>query len=189
MCSICDPIKSVKVKKRMKTKENAIAKFLDDECIMYEREYRVNFDCFDTKGGSKFAKVDFVIYKKDHIKVLEVDENQHRHGYELSCSNRRTNAILGCQMFDEHPRNIVIIRYNPDKFSLDNEKGKIPDRQRMEYLKDMILNYSPTESVEIHYMYYDMDEDLYPIVANDKEFHKTLKPCVKPMMKKKYLIN
>ena len=184
MCSYCDPILSEKKKKRMKTKENQIAKFLQKLGLKYERECSIKFDCFDTTGGTKSCRLDFVIYTEHCIIILEVDESQHRHGgYTMLCENRRTIAILGCQMFDAHCRKILLLRYNPDDFKILGEKQQVKQVNRLEMLRYMITEYKPVKLVEIHYLYYDMDEEYNPNIINEPEYNQQLRECTFPMKK------
>jgi len=177
MCSDCDPIKSVKKKKRMKTKENAIAKWLDDKSIKYEREVKIKFDCFDTTGGTGYAYIDFVIYLNDCIIILEVDEGQHK-SYLISCENRRLSAILGCQKIAGIEQPIRIIRFNPDNHRKCGELIKVSQKDKTEYLYNKIINYKNTKPVELHYLFYDTRENGFPNIMYEAEFNYNFKECV-----------
>ena len=178
LCSTCDPIKSEKIKKRQKTKENTLAKWLDSQNIKYEREVRIDFNCFDTEGGTKYAKIDFVIYTETCIIMLELDENQHKYGYFVTCENRRLSAILGTRAFNNNTDNMLVIRFNPDDFCIDGVKQKVLQKERTDRLKHMIFEYKQTKPVEIHYMYYDMNEKGETCLTNHTDYYKELKEAV-----------
>ena len=127
--------------KRQKTKENQIAKILDRNEIRYEREYCIKFNCYDIKNNddTKSCRIDFVIYRPNKIIILEVDENQHNYGYKVTCENRRISAILGAQLFNGNDvQTIIVIRYNPDKFTRNGEPQKVTQKQRQEKLLGII---------------------------------------------------
>jgi hypothetical protein len=66
---------------RQKKKEQALARFLEEAGIQFEREVTVQF-CGE--ASKKLARVDFVCYQPYGVCVIELDEFQHEH-YPVSC--------------------------------------------------------------------------------------------------------
>ena len=95
-----------------------------------------------------------------HI-LVECDENQHR-GYNRSCEDGRIDELL-----DEIKQGrIIIIRWNPDSFKVDGKKQSILRKDRLESLRDLILNlttktdWKPSENILVYYMYYSDDSEM-----------------------------
>jgi hypothetical protein len=179
-CSTCDPIKREKRKKRQKTKENQIAKMLDKNDIKYERECYIKFNCYDIKNNdTTYCKIDFVIYTSNKIIILEVDEDQHKYGYKVTCENRRISAILGAQIYNGNDvQTTIVIRYNPDKFIKNAITQSVPQKKRQNKLLSIITNYTPKKNIEIHYMYYDQDDLGIPLITKESDYHPELKKCI-----------
>ena len=50
----------------------------------FRREKRVDFKCAELNTGGKFASIDFVLGVPNGFVFLEVDEQQHKYGYDAS---------------------------------------------------------------------------------------------------------
>ena len=95
-----------------------------------------------------------------HI-LVECDENQHI-GYNRSCEDGRIDELL-----DEiREGRVIIIRWNPDKFKVDGKRQSIVRKDRLESLRDLILNlttktdWKPSENILVYYMYYSDDSEM-----------------------------
>lgn len=69
------------------------------------------------KGGCSKRRPDFLLDVITHSVIVEVDENQHI-TYDDKCENGRLEEIWG----DLGSRPLVVIRVNPDKYTLNDEK-------------------------------------------------------------------
>jgi len=68
-------------------------------------------------GGISQRRPDLLITFHNYSIIIEIDENQHRY-YNASCEEIRTNEIFT----DLSYKPLVIIRFNPDKYTLNGEK-------------------------------------------------------------------
>lgn len=104
LCSYCLPNESVIAKR----KEEIVKNFLNQNNIMYQREFYIGKSC----GANR---VDYLLDIGTHFIALEVDEFQHTKGnYQTSCEYARMNNIqisLGLP--------IIFLRFNPDPFTVD----------------------------------------------------------------------
>ena len=75
---------------------------------------------------------------------------------------------------------ILFLRYNPDKFKIDDDIFcKISQKDREKTLIYIISNYEPDKKMEILYLYYDHRSDgNYPEVYYQKEYNNYLKKCI-----------
>ena len=143
---------------RKKRKEERVSKFLTENEIPFEREKQIEFNCLDSSG--KRARIDFVIPRTWGYILLEVDEDQHKfYSYDVSCEVRRMMDIVGSIRTNDESR-ILFIRYNPDSFSVDDKKQKVPVADREAQLLELLQDYEPELDVAIKYLFYDTHEDL-----------------------------
>ena len=174
-------IHSKEGKARQKRQEQRIARLLDSHNIKYEREIQVNFDCFK---GKNYARIDFTLYKKDCIILLEVDENQHDnyYFYSVSCDTRRMNDIVTAIRCSGNSLPILFIRYNPDAFKVNGITERVPKIKRESKLIKFIKEYKPSKSeLEIKYMYYNtikIDDYKIPEITQDLEYNEEMVKCV-----------
>jgi hypothetical protein len=166
---------------RQKKEEHKVAKLLEKNSIVVERETRVNFSCFES--GKHWALIDFTIYRKDCIILLEVDENQHKYGeyYSVSCDMKRMSHILTAIRCEGKEHTVLFLRYNPHSFEIEYEKQKISQKDRQESLVNFINNYKPSrEGLEIKYMFYDKEqsEDKIPLIAKTPDYNKEMVKCI-----------
>lgn len=87
------------------------------ECVRVEKQIKVwlieqninsSYSNQTVPCASNRLRPDFVFPQKEHVVVLEVDENQHR-GYETRCEIGRVQKIQMSVL----PLNMHLIRYNP----------------------------------------------------------------------------
>lgn len=145
--------------RNFKTKERAVKDFLvekwPDSIITHDKQV----DCF------KF-RPDFVIELGSHVIVVEVDEMQHR-SYDSTCDNKRLMSIF--QGLGSRP--MVVIRFNPDKYTDGNnksvngcwtQKGFIRRdtewKRRLNVLESVINRWwcsAPEREVTVEHLFYD----------------------------------
>ncbi len=148
-----------------KRDENRIAKLLEETQITFEREVHISF-C-----DTHFARVDFVFHREHGITIVEVDENAHRYGYQLTCEMNRVAKII--EMFIRYSAGkLHIIRYNPTI----TDKMKLPKHQREIVLLERI-KHIPSLNVEISYLYYPAQDGL-PDICQHEDFPTQLKELI-----------
>ena len=167
---------------RQKKQEHRIKLLLDKNNIIYTREERIDFSCFDS--GRSCSYIDFVIQRKNCIILLEVDEDQHKFGnYSINCDMKRMSHIITAIRCQGNELPILFVRYNPNTYRLNGELQKILKRDREQQLIEYLKNYKSIgdNKVEIKYMYYD--EETYnnrtiPIVILNSDYDMEMKKCV-----------
>jgi len=99
------------VARNYKTKEFAVVEYVKTEFpnVDWTADKTVN-------GGCSKRRPDLVLDLGYQILIIEVDENQHA-DYDCSCENKRIMEIS--QDFGHRP--IVFIRFNPDKYNINDE--------------------------------------------------------------------
>jgi len=138
----------------------------------FKREKRIDFKCVDS--NDTWCYIDFVLGLNSGYVFLEIDEHQHRFGYNndtLSCDMKRMSKVMSsltCEM--ENIPNIMWVRYNPNDWCIDNIKQEIPKEKReiwlINYLQDLILE----SQLIIGYAYYDTVDNILEVLCND-EYH------------------
>jgi hypothetical protein len=98
-----------------KSKEIEVTNFIKDNF----KDYKVTFDQIISQGCSK-RRPDIFIELYTHCIIIEVDEDQHL-GYDSTCENKRIVELYQ----DLGYRNLVYIRFNPDKYKIKDENDKI----------------------------------------------------------------
>lgn len=153
---------------RSKRKELEIRKVFQDAEMKCTEQYYVNFrSLYPT---DTFAYIDFMFQNQDTIFLVEVDEFQHNYEeliIELSRMDKVRQVLLQIYPSTQH---IVWIRYNPDTFRIAKKQQIIPNEKRQDLLKTTIQTYKPTLSMEILYMYYNMDKNHVLNVTKDPEY-------------------
>ena len=124
----------------------------------FKREKHVDFSCVDS--NDTWCYIDFVIGCKDGFIFLEVDENQHRFGYQndmLSCDMKRMNKVMTSLTleFEESVPNIYWLRYNPDAFRIDDALQAIPRKEREAWLVAFLSELDIERRLTIGYAFYD----------------------------------
>jgi hypothetical protein len=104
------PLKTVS--KNYKTKEFAVVEFIRAKFP----EHIWIADKIVTGGFSR-RRPDLILYLKDYIIIIEIDENQHI-DYECLCENRRIMEISQ----DLGHKNAIFIRFNPDDYKSGDKK-------------------------------------------------------------------
>jgi hypothetical protein len=175
-CSYCSPCSATA--KYAKKEELAVAKALDEAQIPYQREVRINYNCFSS-GSKRWAMLDFVIELPDKRVIGEVDENQHNSvGYNIQCDLARMTHVMAAIACEDNTRPTLWIRFNPNAFSVDGERVRITKKKKLSTLVEMIKNHSMTKHTEIMYMYYDADARGVPLITKDTAYSKSIQSLV-----------
>lgn len=160
-----------------KIKEQQIAKCLDSEKIHHRREHQIIFDCENNRG--RHARIDFVVDPPGRIIFLECDEYQHV-DYGVSCDVRRMTEVQETLAMGGNSMPIVWIRYNPDAFSVDGIRQKVPMKVRHAALVAKLSEFSVADNLppmSVHYMFYDTVNG-QPEIFNDPSYADTFKELV-----------
>jgi hypothetical protein len=99
------------VSRNFKTKERLVADFIKTQFNTYDVIFDKQID-----GGCSKKRPDAFIDLFTHSIIVEVDEDQH---INYSCENKRMMELFQ----DLGSRNLVIIRFNPDKYIDENGKN------------------------------------------------------------------
>ena len=143
----------------IKRKEEWMVKFLKDNNYAFDRELTIDYR--NCKEIDTWARLDFVLYKENHIIICSVDEFQH-HDYEIECDVSRMSKVVCAIRCAGDTRPILWIRFNPDYFTVNGKKMKITEEQRKEILLHCLKNSSKMlqkKEVAIYYLFYDMLEE------------------------------
>jgi hypothetical protein len=177
---------------RHKRQEQRIAAVLDAAGIDYKREHQVDFKCIREYNSKKCARTDFLILQGGKTIFLEVDELQHMSdGYTLSCEMRRTVDIMSALLAGGNELPVVMIRYNPDAYSVDGKRVKRPRKEREQVLVRVLAELAALQELgetvppfQMLYMYYDSNTsargEVVPCILNDPEYSSQLRECCMP---------
>ena len=148
-----------------KSKEILVTNYIKDNF----EEYEIRYDQIISNACSR-RRPDIFIELYTHCIIVEVDEDQHL-GYDSTCENKRIVELYQ----DLGYRNIIYIRFNPDKYKDENFKtirscfsrdtdGKIKIgstkdwNHRLEKLKECIaknIEIIPSKAISYEYLFYD----------------------------------
>jgi hypothetical protein len=108
VCYINDPKNRDKpIIRNYKTKERLVADFIKTTFL----QYNWIFDKIIQNGCSN-KRPDILLDMEEYVILIEIDENRHNL-YDCSCENKRVMEISQ----DLGHRPIVLIRFNPDKYT------------------------------------------------------------------------
>ena len=146
--SLCGYCHAYTTNKREKTKETAIKNMLEKYFKIYSHDKVIDVNC-------NLKRPDIVIDMQAFVLVVEVDEFQHsKSGYSCECEQARMGLVH--QAFGSIP--LVMLRYNPDNYKVDNKIIR-PSAAREKELLDLIKTLSNTEIINhaflVCHLYYD----------------------------------
>ena len=136
----------------------------------FRREKRIDFNCAKKAqpgalaNAKQFAKIDFVLGVPDGYVFLEVDEHQHRFGYDnesLSCDMKRMGSVqesLAIESGFQLP-NLYWLRYNPHAHRANGDLVKVPKAEREARLLAWLKAFAFAAPFGIGYAFYDYDDD------------------------------
>lgn len=177
---------------RHQTKEQRLANIFNKAGIRFERNCLIDYRCFLSGPGKSQTRayLDFVVYKEDHVFIIECDEHQHDEvynpwGYTVSCELSRMNNVQTAITLSSNgsvPK-IVWIRYNPDKFYLDGQQRtvKVDRSNREKRLLHIIHTFKASLPVSVIYMYYDcktVQGKKRPVILDSDDYNAEFSQCV-----------
>jgi len=136
----------------------------------FRREKRIDFNCakkaqpgaLETSG--QYARIDFVLGVKGGGYVfLEVDEHQHRFGYDnesLSCDIKRMAAVMESLAIETNfdLPNVYWLRFNPHAHRANGALVSVPKAEREARLVAWLARFECTAPLGIGYAFYDYDD-------------------------------
>ena len=160
ICSLVE--QDLLMKKRVKKKEEFIAKLLAEEIDLKNDVIEMWRDTIIDSSCTK-TRPDFAYHCGTHIVIVEVDEEQHRSynncGYEKKDKIKAENVRMYNigNIFQGKP--VIFIRYNPDDFkNTDGKKSKITNVKRHTTLVKWVKKCFRTkweQGIYIKYLFYD----------------------------------
>lgn len=87
-----------------------------------------------------FVRLDFMFVENGRIIILEVDEDQHI-GYPVNCDSVRPYKIAETLAIEGNQMPIIMIRFNPDAFRINDKLQKIKKKDRYIELIKTIKSY------------------------------------------------
>jgi hypothetical protein len=125
---------------------------------------------FKSLGGCSLKRPDKMCYSPGLAMVFECDEFEHsRSNGHYSCDENRIIDISA-----EFDTNLVVIRWNPDKYKTNNGADIVLLEDRLIGLKNLIIKIlanPPTDPIYCYYMYYSDDNVLLPENINYEIVH------------------
>ena len=157
--------------------ENGWTEWFDSELMpsvgCFKREKRIDFACVD--ADDTWCRIDFVLARPKGYVFLEVDENQHKFGYDntLSCDMKRMAKVMNSicvENFTSMPY-IFWLRYNPNAWRIDNILQTVAKKEREHWLINFLNELDIETPLAIGYAYYDTMENGLIILENE-EYHE-----------------
>lgn len=169
ICFVNNPLfKDHEIVRNYKNKERSVVDFIMEikECNQLSWVHDKPIE-----GGCSKRRPDLLLDMGSHIIIVEVDENQHNK-YDTACEDVRNMNLWE----DVRCRQIVFIRFNPDKYTINgaaipscwkmnkrglcviNELHKKTWSARLDVLRQRILYWIstvPTEMMTTEYLFYD----------------------------------
>ena len=168
---------------RMKTQEENVRIALTNagykECFQsdnippigsFKREKYIDFRCAEVQSSTINCRIDFVLSLPGGLVFLEVDEDQHRYGYDgqISCDMKRMSHAmesLFIEMGDSLPY-IYWLRYNPNAYRVDGELVSVNKRDREARLVAWLSHFEVTSPMGIGYAFYDSEDGILDVLYN-----------------------
>ena len=147
----------------------------------FRREKRIDFNCAKKAqpgalaNANQYARIDFVLGVPDGYVFLEVDEHQHRFGYDnesLSCDMKRMASVqesLAVETNFDLP-NLFWLRYNPHAHRVNGDLVKVPKAEREARLLAWLKAFAFAAPFGIGYAFYDYDDEDGLEVLNHAEY-------------------
>lgn len=169
VCFVNNPLfKDHEIVRNYKNKERSVVDFVK---AINEQDQLLWIHDKPIEGGCSKKRPDLLLDMGDYAIIVEIDENQHN-SYDTTCEDVRKMHLWE----DLQCRQIVFIRFNPDKYTINgvsypscwkvNKRGlcvlhesrKETWAARLEVLRERILYWmstTPTEMVTTEYLFYD----------------------------------
>jgi hypothetical protein len=141
----------------------------------FKREKRIDFTCAGASADRDFCRIDFVVAVPSGFVFLEVDEDQHRFGYDgmVSCDMKRMSSVMSSIVIELGDRvpNIFWLRYNPNAWRVGGELRSVRKVEREAALVRWLQDYDAEAPLQIGYAFYDCDECGSLAVLDNEEYH------------------
>jgi hypothetical protein len=142
------------VKKISLRKQKEVIAFLDSHPELCDYEFTDQRISVENDFKCTTAHRPDVLWDKiTHVVILEIDEFQHS-AQNYQCENLRLRAIAECLM-----RPIIVVRFNPDTFKVDNVLQNIGYVDRYKELAKWLLHAFEPQTVkgviDVVYLYYN----------------------------------
>ena len=149
------------------SREERVARLLEEEGLAFEREVRVDFE------GGGLARLDFLLRMDWGLCALEVDEGAH------CLREQAEEAERMLKVRARHPK-LRFVRYNPDCFGVGGQLAEVPQSERHTRLLRAVCE-PPRQDFEVVYLCYDQAQPDSPLpqVCEDPGFPEELKPYVR----------
>ena len=136
-----------------------VKKALEDAGVECKYQPRVPLTV-DAGSEPKWTVPDFIVEMPWGLRIVEVDECQHR-SYNI---HPRDDVIRDFHLARSLPlqlgQKLQIIRYNPDAFFVDGVDKRVPQEQRLARLLELVADQTePVREFERLFLYYDSESD------------------------------
>jgi len=146
----------------------------------FKREKKIDFSCVD--ADDTWCRIDFVLGFDGGYVFLEVDEHQHKFGYDslLSCDMKRMSKVMSSVAVEAHtngnatPR-IMWLRYNPNTCHVAGILQSVPKKEREAWLTSFLNGFTLDTfdtDLLIGYAYYDVSSEDQLEVLENEEYHE-----------------
>lgn len=151
-------------------------RFLLSTGLCMDRQVRIDFQCALGPQKNQYSVLDYVLNHRPGVRfIVECDEDQHKFSnYSVGCELRRTSDILASLRTAGCTDKVVLVRFNPDAYTVDGVKQKLPRKERYRRLEQLLRTHEPVADFEAVYMYYDTHDGQLDIM-DDPEFDPLMK--------------
>ena len=143
----------------------------------FRREKRIDFNCAKKAqpgalaNANQYARIDFVLGVPGGYVFLEVDEHQHRFGYDndtLSCDIKRMASVMESLAVETNYDlpNVYWLRYNPHAHRANGDLVKVPKAERERRLLAWLGAFKFAAPLGVGYAFYDYNEEGLEVLAN-----------------------
>ena len=153
----------------------------------FRREKCIDFKCAKLATDGKNARIDFVLGVPNGFVFLEVDEEQHKYGYDglVSCDMKRMSQVME-SLAVETDCNLPCIywlRYNPHAWHVDGALRRMPKVDREARLVAWLGAFEGIAPLRIGYAFYDCADNGGALdVLDNPEYNAEYKEVVDNLM-------
>jgi hypothetical protein len=156
-------------KARTKKRELEVYLALTEAGIHFDYQVYLPFRDCGLETDSRCAYADFVIYYEWGVAILEVDEDSHG-DKDPSCDPRRDmDMVASVTLGSDQSQKVVIIHFNPDTYKVSGTVLKIPMKERLATLVQLLKTVKTPEVLcKRVYMYYEKENSTatLPLIAS-----------------------
>ena len=153
----------------------------------FRREKRIDFKCAKLETRTKDARIDFVLGVPNGFVFLEVDEQQHKYGYDglVSCDMKRMSHVMESLAVETNCNLPCIywLRYNPHEWHVDGALRRMPKVDREARLVAWLGAFEGIAPLRIGYAFYDCADNGGALdVLDNPEYNAEYKEVVDNLM-------